>query len=190
MLATAWLAITVLAAGGDTTRGPVRAVPEVDLARYAGRWFEIARLPNSFQKDCAGETTAEYVLLPDRQIRVVNSCVRPDGSVNRAEGRARLAKADGPASRLKVRFAPGFLSFLPMVWGDYWILDLTDDYGAVLVGEPSRKYLWILSRSRELDDVTYRRMVRTAVSQGFDVTRLLRSPGAAGALTRREPARQ
>lgn len=184
MLATAWLAITVLAAGGDTTRGPVRAVAEVDLERYAGRWFEIARLPNSFQKDCvAGETTADYALLPDRQIRVVNSCVRPDGSINRAEGRARLAKGDGPTSKLKVRFAPGFLAFLPLVWGDYWILDLTDDYGAVLVGEPSRKYLWILARSPELDDVTYRRLVSTAVAQGFDVTRLLRSP-AAGAQTR------
>jgi apolipoprotein D and lipocalin family protein len=190
MLASAWMAITVLAAGGDTTRGPVRAVPEVDLARYAGRWFEIARLPNSFQKDCAGETTADYALLPDRQIRVVNSCVRPDGRINRAEGRARLAQADGPTSKLKVRFAPGFLSFLPMVWGDYWILDLTDEYSAVLVGEPSRKYLWILARTPELDEVTYQRMVNTALSQGFDVTRLIRPPGAPAAVTRRDLVRQ
>ncbi len=96
--------------------------------------------------------------------------------MNRAEGRAKLAHRDGPASQLKVRFAPGFLSFLPMVWGNYWILDLTEDYGAALVGDPSREYLWVLSRTPELDEQVYRRLVATAEAQGFDIARLKRSP--------------
>jgi apolipoprotein D and lipocalin family protein len=169
-----------LTATQDSSAAPVRPVPEVDLARYAGRWYEVARLPNRFQAKCARETTADYELLADGQIRVVNACRRGDGGLMRAEGRARLARRGGPTSELKVRFAPAFLSFLPMVWGDYWILDLTADYGAALVGSPSRAYLWILSRTPELDDASYQRMVAAAAAQGFDVARLVRSPGVAG----------
>lgn len=148
MIAASLLALALtLPAGQDTSRGPVRSVGAVDLARYAGRWHEVARFPNRFQAKCAGETTADYALLTDGQIRVVNTCRRADGEVMRAEGRARLARAGGPTSQLKVRFAPRFLSLLPFVWGDYWILDLTDDYRAVLVGSPNRDYLWILAHA-------------------------------------------
>ena len=171
-----------LAAAQDTSRGLVRPVSGMDLRRYAGRWHEVARFPNRFQAKCAGETTADYELLPNGQVRVVNACRRADGRMTRAEGRARLAKRNGPASQLEVRFAPGFLSFLPMVWGDYWILDLTDDYGAALVGDPSHAYLWILSRAPELDETIYQRMVATAAAQGFDVARLVRSPSQSGLL--------
>ncbi|HET7041774.1 MAG TPA: lipocalin family protein, partial [Gemmatimonadales bacterium] len=109
-------------------------------------------------------------------IRVTNRCLRGDGSEIRAVGKARLADRAGPASRLKVRFAPAWLSFLPMVWGDYWVLDLTDDYTVVLVGDPGRKYLWILARSPEPDSAQVARMVATAAAQGFDVGRLVRTP--------------
>jgi apolipoprotein D and lipocalin family protein len=153
-------------------RRPVESVAAVDLERYAGRWYEIARLPNQFQKKCVAETTAEYQVLPGGQIRVINSCRDADGKTIRAEGRARLADRSGPTSRLKVRFAPGFLSFLPMVWGDYWILDLTDDYSAALVGTPGREYLWVLSRTPQLEEAVYQRFVATAAAQGFAVTRL------------------
>lgn len=161
--------------GRDTVRVPVRPVAEVDLVRYAGLWHEVARFPNRFQTRCLSGTTAEYTLLPSGQVRVVNSCTLADGTRMRAEGRAKKAERDGPASRLKVRFAPAFLSFLPMVWGDYWILDLTDDYGTVLVGDPGREYLWILSRTPDPDPAVYARMVATAAAQGFDVSRLVRS---------------
>lgn len=154
----------------------VHSVPSVDLARYAGRWYEVARLPNRFEKACDRNTTADYELLADSTIRVVNTCTRADGSLSRAEGRARLAEPHGSSSKLKVRFAPAFLSFLPMVWGDYWILDLTADYSAALVGDPSRKYLWILSRTPDLDEATYARLVSTARAQGFDATHLRRAP--------------
>jgi apolipoprotein D and lipocalin family protein len=165
-----------LAAARDTTRGPVRPAQHVDLTRYVGRWYEVARFPNRFQAMCMGETTADYTLLPNGQIRVVNACRSADGGVARAEGRARLADRNGPASKLRVRFAPGFLSFLPMVWGNYWILDVTDDYRAALVGDPGRQYLWILSRTPRLDEATYQRMVAAAAAQGYDVALLMRSP--------------
>jgi apolipoprotein D and lipocalin family protein len=167
--------IVALTTAQDSAGGGVRPVPGVDLARYAGLWYEVARFPNRFQTKCASETTANYELLPDGQIRVVNTCRQVDGAMTQAEGRARLAHRNGPTSKLKVRFAPKLLSFLSMVWGDYWILDLTEDYSAALVGDPNRKYLWILSRTPVLDDATYQRMVAAAVVQGFDVARLQRS---------------
>ena len=162
-----------LAAPRDTPVVPVRPLAEVDLARYAGRWYEVARFPNRFQAKCVAETTADYGRLADGRIRVVNACRTADGSIARVEGRARVA---GRTSTLKVRFAPAFLSFLPFVWGDYWILDLTPDYSAALVGSPDRKYLWILARTPTLDEATYARLVAAAATQGFDVARLVRSP--------------
>ncbi len=171
-------------------RGAVTSVDSLDLTRYAGRWYEIARLPNSFQSECAADVMADYEQLPSGQIRVVNQCRRADGSMMRAEGRARPAERDGPASRLKVRFAPAFLSFLPMVWGNYWVLDLAEDYSAALVGDPGREYLWILSRSPTLADTMYERLTATAVRQGFDASRLVRSPASSPDSMPSRPMRQ
>jgi apolipoprotein D and lipocalin family protein len=148
----------------------------VDLARYAGRWHEIARLPNRFQEQCAGDVVASYTLRPDGRVTVVNECRKKDGTVTRAEGVARRAEAKGPASRLKVRFAPAFLSFLPFVWGDYWIVELDGDYRYAVVGDPSRKYLWILSRRPVMDEGTYASLAERALGLGFDTSRLLRTP--------------
>ena len=167
----------IIATGSATAQeaGAVRAIPGLDLGRYAGSWYEIARLPNRFQDRCAADVRATYEVLPDSTIRVVNTCRNGNGDSVRAEGRARLADRRGPASRLKVRFAPAFLSVLPMVWADYWVLDLTDDYGAALVGTPDRRYLWILSREPQLDAATFDRLISTAAAQGFDVARLQRT---------------
>jgi apolipoprotein D and lipocalin family protein len=148
----------------------------VDLARYAGRWYEIARLPNRFQDQCAGDVAATYTLRPDGRVTVVNECRRQDGRTARVEGVARRADDKGPASRLKVRFAPAWLSFLPLVWGDYWIVELDRDYRHAVVGDPSRKYLWILSRSPEMDDATYESLAASAGRLGFDAARLVRTP--------------
>ena len=155
---------------------PVRAIPSLDLERYAGLWYEVARFPNWFERRCAGQPTANYELQPDSTIKIVNTCRAADSTVSRAEGAAHLAHRGGPASMLKVRFAPAFLSFLPMVWADYWVLDLTDDYGAALIGTPDRRYLWLLSRTPVLDTATYDRLVATAAREGFDVARLQRIP--------------
>ena len=180
VVAAALLAGAVALAREERANGgrPVRveAVPSVDLARYAGVWHEIARFPNRFQDKCACCVTATYTLLPDARLSVVNECLTRDGGLARAEGVARRADAIGPASRLKVRFAPAFLSFLPFVWGDYWILELARDYRHAVVGDPSRKYLWFLSRSPEMDDATYASLASAAGRLGFDVTRLARTP--------------
>ncbi len=176
MIAPPLLAVALLLAVRDTPRAPVRPVADVDLTRFAGRWYEVARFPNWFQKKCVAETTADYSLLPDGRIRVVNACRTADSKITTAEGEARVA---GRSSTLKVRFAPRFLRFLPFVWGDYWILDLTPDYGAALVGSPDRKYLWILSRTPKLDDATYARLVAAATAQGFEAQRLVKSPAQA-----------
>jgi apolipoprotein D and lipocalin family protein len=161
----------ISAAGTLQAQGkqPLRVVPMVDLARYAGQWYEIARFPNRFQKRCAGEVTANYVLKPDGKISVTNRCSLDNGEHIQAEGVARIADKGKPNSILKVRFAPAFLSFLPQVWGDYQILALAPDYSYSLVGDPGREYLWILSRSPRMDSATYDRLVEEARAQGFDI---------------------
>ena len=148
----------------------------IDPARYAGRWYEIARLPNRFQDKCAGDVAATYSLREDGRLAVVNQCRTKDGGVDQVEGVARRADPQGPASRLQVRFAPAWLSFLPWVWGDYWILELDREYRFALVGEPSRKYLWILARDPAMDAATYDGLVARAVGLGFDTSRLVRTP--------------
>jgi apolipoprotein D and lipocalin family protein len=154
---------------------PLRVVSSVDFSRYAGLWYEVARLPNRFEEKCAADVTAEYTLREDGRIKVFNRCRKADGSLTAAEGVARLADGKGANSRLKVRFAPAFLSFLPFVWGDYQIIELAPDYGHAVVGSPDRKYLWILSRAPRIDEATYRRLTEAAAAQGFDVSRMIRT---------------
>ena len=163
-----------LACADDNDTGSVQVVPAVDLSRYTGKWYEIARLPNSFQKDCVGEVTATYTPLGEGQLKVVNQCREKQG-VKQAEGKARLAAKDQPNSKLKVRFAPSWLSWLPSVWGDYWIIDLAPDYSYSVVGTPDRKYLWILSRTAQMDEETYKKLIEKATSQGFDVSKLVKT---------------
>jgi apolipoprotein D and lipocalin family protein len=154
---------------------PLRVVPAIDLSRYAGEWFEIARLPNRFQKKCAGDVKASYTLIEDDRIRVINQCRQESGDVSRVEGRARLASKSGPNTKLKVRFAPALLSFLPFVWGDYWILELAPDYSYAVVGEPNRKYLWILSRTRQMDEAVLQELIGRATAQGYDMSGLIKT---------------
>ena len=154
----------------------VRSVPSVDLTRYAGRWFEIARYPNRFQKVCVGDVTADYERRPDTRIRVVNRCRTRDGSTTEAAGVARLATPGGSTARLKVRFAPAFLSFIPAVWGDYWVLGLDADYRWAVVGDPSRDYLWILSRTAVLAPALRQQAFDVVVANGFDPERLVATP--------------
>jgi apolipoprotein D and lipocalin family protein len=164
--------VSTVLAGNDR---PLRVVPHVDLSRYAGLWHEIARLPNRFQEKCAGDVTAHYTLRPDGRIDVLNRCRVEDGTFIEARGVARRVDEDTPNSVLEVRFAPAILSFLPQVWGDYQIIALAPDYSYAVVGAPSREYLWILSRSPQMDTDTYRALVEEARQQGFNVDLLLRT---------------
>jgi apolipoprotein D and lipocalin family protein len=153
----------------------VSTVAKVDLERYAGDWFEIARFPNRFQRQCTGDVRASYTLRPDGRIDVVNRCRTGDGSTTEARGIARRVD-ERTSATLKVRFAPAALSFLPFVWGDYWILGLADDYTWSLVGSPDRAYLWILSRGPNMDADAYASAVRVAAANGFQVERLVKTP--------------
>jgi apolipoprotein D and lipocalin family protein len=152
----------------------VQTVKHVDLERYTGTWYEVARLPNRFQKECVANVTARYAARADGQLDVLNQCDKSDGTRKEAAGHARITD---PASnaKLEVRFAPEWLGWLPFVWGDYWIIELADDYSYAAVGEPSREYLWILSRKPGLDDATYEALVNRLTAQGFDTARLIKT---------------
>jgi apolipoprotein D and lipocalin family protein len=151
---------------------PLKVVPALDLDRYAGTWYEIARLPNRFQDQCAGEVVAKYAPRPDGRITVTNSCRTTEGKTSEATGVAR--RVDGqPPSILEVRFAPAFLSFLPAVWGDYQVIALGDDYDHAVVGTPDRKYLWILSRTPRMEAALYQRLLDGARAQGFAVAQVV-----------------
>ncbi len=153
---------------------PVTTVPSVDLDRYAGDWFEIARFENRFQQKCAGDVKASYARRPDGRIDVTNSCRTADGGTTVAKGVARVEDA-ATRSKLKVRFAPALLSFLPFVWGDYWIIGLDDNYRWALVGSPDRSYLWILSRTPQMDQALFDQALARARANGFDVSKLQRT---------------
>ena len=172
-MTTLALFVAALALAQDA---PPKTVPSVDLQRYAGQWFEIARFPNRLQRDCSGDVVVSYTVRPDGRLNVDNRCRKTDGSTDRAAGVARLATDDGSNSKLEVRFAPAWLSFLPAVWGDYWILGLDSDYRWATVGSPDRKYLWILSRTPQIGEAEYDRAVKHATDNGFDGSRLVRTP--------------
>lgn len=180
ILLFASLVVTTMAQAPAT----VRTVPAVDLDRYAGDWFEVARYPNRFQRECAGDVRASYTRRADGRIDVVNRCARADGSSIEARGIARVADTQTGA-KLKVRFAPAVLSFLPAVWGDYWIIGLDDEYAWAVVGSPDRKYLWILARTPRLDAGAFERAIAAARANGFDTSRLaaVQAPNSAPAAT-------
>lgn len=144
---------------------PLRTVPQVDLERYLGTWYEIASYPQRFQEGCTG-TTATYTLRSDGQIDVLNKCRKSglDGPEEVAEGRARVVDRTTNA-KLEVTF------FWPF-WGDYWIIDLGPDYEYAVVGHPSRDYLWILSRTPTLDKDTYERILARLEKKGYPLDRL------------------
>ncbi len=144
-------------------------VARVDLKRYAGTWHEIARFPNWFQRDCAGNVTATYTPKSDGTIQVDNRCLDKNGDTKQSVGTARVVDGSN-GSRLKVSF------FWPFS-GDYWVLALDEaNYDWALVGTPSRDFLWVLARGKKLPDATYDRIVAIAAEKGFDVSKLEKTP--------------
>ena len=153
---------------------PLQPIAALDLPRYMGTWYEIARYPNWFQKKCVGDTRADYSLQPNGRVQVINRCREASGELSEAVGMARqIGAADSP--KLEVRFAPAWLSFLPMVWGDYWVIDLDPDYRLVAVSEPSREYLWVLSRTPAVDAQAYEALLARLAARGFDPGKLERT---------------
>ncbi|HKI79384.1 MAG TPA: lipocalin family protein [Ignavibacteriaceae bacterium] len=125
----------------------VKTVSNVELNKYVGKWYEIARIPNSFQKNCESNVTANYTLRDDGKINVLNKCVEDDGSVNEAEGLAQVVDKK-TNSKLEVSFVSIF--GIHLFWGDYWIIGLDENYEYAVIGHPDRKYGWILSRTSKL----------------------------------------
>lgn len=150
---------------------PLTTVPSVDVPRYMGTWHEIAKYPNWFQKQCVSSTQATYSLQPNGRVQVLNRCKTEKGDWNEALGEAR--QMGGPTSaQLKVRFAPEWLSFIPLVWGNYWVIDLDPNYQWVAISEPQREYLWILSRTPEMNAPELQALLTRLVNRGFDPKRI------------------
>lgn len=149
----------------------------VDLDKYSGTWYEQARLPNRFQAECSGDVRADYKPRPDGTISVTNQCRTKDSGTKVAHGEGRPSKAFDPPdpAKLEVRFAPKWTSWLPMVWGDYWIIKLQDDYQYSLVGTPDREYLWVLSREKVANGAVVAGLLDYARTLGFPVDQIIKA---------------
>jgi apolipoprotein D and lipocalin family protein len=164
--------ITLAACSTIVSRHPIgnATVPEpnkaVDLRQYLGRWYEIARYEQSFQRGCKG-VTADYALRADGSIDVLNRCRKGQGKISAARGRAKVVDAQTGA-KLKVSFFGPF-------YGDYWVLDHADDYSWSIVGEPSGRYLWILHREATPPEAQVRQLIERARGLGYDTAMLLRT---------------
>jgi len=144
---------------------PLSTVASVDPDRYLGRWHEIARLENRFEQGCEG-VTADYAWRDDGMISVLNACRKgsPSGEAKTARGRARIVD---PTTNAKLK-----VSFFGPFWGDYWIIDLTDDYSRSIVGEPSGRYLWILSRTPTISEQSKYEALTRLEALGYDISKL------------------
>jgi apolipoprotein D and lipocalin family protein len=165
-----------LSASAQTAAPPeaLQTIERLDVARYLGTWYEIAKYPNRFQRQCVADTQALYRPRDDGQIDVINRCRQANGEMTEAVGRARqIGAADSP--KLEVRFAPAWLSWLPLVWGNYWVIDLDPAYQLVAVSEPKREYLWVLSRTPTVDVAAYQALLGRLQGKGFDLSKLERS---------------
>jgi apolipoprotein D and lipocalin family protein len=175
VLAAAGLAAISLSLAGCATlldRHPVgnQAVPEpaktVDLQRYLGRWYEIARYEQSFQRGCEG-VTADYSLRPDGRIDVLNRCRKAGGKPSTARGRAKIVD---PAANAKLK-----VSFFGPFYGNYWVLDRAEDYSWAIVGEPSGRYLWILARTPTPSEAIVADLIGRTRAMGYDTSMLIRT---------------
>ncbi len=154
-----------------TQAAQVKSIDQLDINQYMGSWYEIAKLPNWFQRNCAQNTKATYKLINPAEIQVLNQCQAANGEMIQALGMAR-PRANGLPAQLEVLFAPSWLGWLPLVWGDYWVLDLDPQYQLAAVGDPSKKYLWILSRTPQISEASYKALTQRLLLMGFDVSRL------------------
>lgn len=155
--------IVLFLVGCGSHQPPLQSVEKVDVKRYMGRWYEIARYEHSFEVGCQN-VTAEYTLLEDGRIDVRNLCKRVDEGISEAHGKAYAV--DESNARLKVTFYWPF-------YGDYWILMLDDAYQYALVGAPSREYLWILSRTKRIDEKRREAILSTLPGFGYEAERLI-----------------
>jgi apolipoprotein D and lipocalin family protein len=155
---------------------PLPTVASVDLNRYVGTWYEIAKLPNFFQRQCLGDVSATYRQLEGGNVEVLNRCRTSASGEPRFDSATGVAKATDPSNaKLRVTFLPAALRWLPVGWGDYQVIELDPDYRWVVVGEPRRDYLWVLSRTPALPPGVYESLMKRAAELGFPVEKVVKT---------------
>lgn len=164
---------TVMVPTEMTANNEIQTVASVDLEKYMGLWYELYRFPNSFEKGCF-DVTAEYRLKRNGKVAVANTCIKSTGSKKVGHGTAKVVNRKTNAS-LKVSFVP-FLQRWALFGGDYNILALGENYEYALVGSKDRSYLWILSRTKELDEGTISHIKNIAITQGYNVSKFIKTP--------------
>lgn len=169
MLVLAAMPVAPAEARYRNTAAPLTVVADLDLTRYLGLWYEVARYPNRFERDCVA-VTAEYGALPDGRISVRNSCRRRgfDAPLDVVEGTARV---EGPG-----QLSVNFVRWLPFVRGGYYVLDVTPDYSLAVVGEPGGRFGWVLARSPRITPAQWAHAEAVLRRNGYDLTDLYRVP--------------
>lgn len=165
------LTITLLS-GLGLKADELKTVDYVDLNKYIGKWFEIASIPQSFQKQCVKNVTAEYSVTDDKLIKVLNSCEKSDGTISVAEGRAQVVDKVSN-SKLKVTFVKIFGNYNFILGGKYWIIDLESNYRYSLIGHPDLSYAWILSRTPSLSSSDLSYIQNKFKSVGYDTCKIM-----------------
>lgn len=157
------------ASGGNyrDQNAPISTVQSVDLNRYQGLWYEIARFPVFFEEGCVG-VTAEYALNDDGSVRVINSCREGSLTATPRNATARAEAVDASGAKLNVDFLP----LVPFTSGDYWILDIDEGYETVVVGTPNGFAGWILARDPQIDQARLQRGIEALKRNGYDVSQL------------------
>ena len=162
----------------DHTRLPNEPAAALDLTRYLGLWHEVAHLPMFFQRHCADQITATYTQGADGSISVLNACRTRAGTREASTGTARACP--GRPGAFKVTFVPPWLRWLPGAWADYWVIDLDPAYQWAVVGSPSRRYLWVLSRRPIMQQSLFQELLERAQARGYPVQRLVLAAKLAG----------
>ena len=158
----------------NAKQAPLKTVDKVELDRYLGQWYEVARKPMYFQNKCDRDVFATYTLNENGNINVDNRCTSKDGTLNQSIGEA-FVQNQPYNSKLKVSFLPSIVRWLPVGRGDYWILKLDENYQTVLVGDPKRKYMWVLSRSAHPDEKVVNEYLNYAKSVGYNLSDVIRT---------------
>jgi apolipoprotein D and lipocalin family protein len=167
----AGLVLAGCATSGQDPLAP-KTVKSVNLKRYQGTWYELARMPMYFQRDCA-QSEAHYTLKPDGNVAVLNRCLTAQWQWEEVKGTA-YPQVPGKGDKLWLEFDTWFSRLIPgTAKGEYWVLYVSDDYKTAIVGDPSRKYLWLLSRTPTVNGVVREELLSKARQQGYDTTRLI-----------------
>lgn len=175
LLAGLALVAVVVAWSAATAARPVRPVEQLDLQRYAGTWYEVARVPNGLQKRCVADATATYRPLADGSLRIVQRCREADDQWGVRVGHA-MPRGDSSAARMKVNYLPAWLAWWPSAHEHHWVVLLDEDYRYAVVSDPDRRRLWILSRTPSLDVTTYQDVVARLRLLKYPVERLVATP--------------